>query len=182
MEDCVRAANTAGEQIWKRAGVPVYFYEYAARIAERQRLEKTRRKGFDGRPPDIGDIAAHPTAGASMVGARNILVAYNVNLDTPDVSVAKEIASEIRESSGGLPHVKAMGLFLDKLQCAQVSMNLTRYQETPIPVVYAKIEAAAAKRGVKVRNEELIGFAPRAAGFHDKAKVIEDRIALLNSK
>jgi glutamate formiminotransferase len=101
MDDAVAAAHRAGEQIWQRLGVPVYFYGAAARRPARQRLEAVRRQEFDGAPPDIGNIPAHPAAGASMVGARGFLIAYNVLLETPDVSVARAIARKIRESSGG---------------------------------------------------------------------------------
>ncbi len=127
LEDCATIAHRAGAEIWRRFGVPVYFYEAAAKDASRRRLEKTRRTGFDGRPPDVGDIAEHPTAGATMVGARNFLIAYNINLMTPDAAIAKQIAFRIRESSGGFRFVKAMGLHLASLGCAQVSMNLTNF-------------------------------------------------------
>src|SRR5262249_1436663 len=120
MEECVEIAHRAGEEIWKRFGVPVYFYESAARVEGRRRLEKVRRRGFDGGPPDVGDVAAHPNAGASVVGARGFLIAYNVNLATTDVAVAEVIARMIRESSGGFRFVKAMGRFLASRACAQV--------------------------------------------------------------
>ena len=107
MQDCVKVAHRAGEEIWSRFGVPVYFYEEAARIPERRALQHVRRTGFDGRPPDVGDIAAHPTAGAVMVGARRFLIAYNINLATRDVKIAKAIARRIRQSSGGFRFVKA---------------------------------------------------------------------------
>ena len=194
MEEAVIAAHRAGEQIWSRLSLPVYFYEFAARAPGRKRLEKIRRTAFDGAPPDIGNVASHPAAGAVMVGARRILVAYNVDLKTPDVAIAKEIALRIRESSGGFKHVKAMGLYLATRDCAQVSMNLTDYAQTPLDELYATIESEAARLGSGVRAGELIGFIPQAAyaaapGFFRKAanfsesRIIETRIAqLLHSK
>jgi len=182
MEDCVAAAHRAGEEIWRRFGVPVYFYESAARITERQRLERVRRKAFDGRPPDIGDIDSHPTAGASMVGARGFLIAYNVLLETPDVSIAQRIARRIRESSGGFRYVKAIGLYLADRDCAQVSMNLTHFLETPIQDVIRVIADEAS-----IKAFELIGFVPRQAyevapqffeqaENFDPSRIIETRI------
>jgi glutamate formiminotransferase len=163
LEDCVRVAHRAGEKIWRRYGVPVYFYEAAARIPERKRLEKIRKTGFDGRPPDIGDIAAHPTAGAVMVGAREFLIAFNVNLTTSSVEIARTIARKVRESSGGFRHVKAMGIHLESLGSAQVSMNLTNFAETPLDDLYATIATEAERLGTSVRSSELIGFLPRRA-------------------
>ena len=113
MADAVAAAHQAGAMIWERARVPVYFYGEAAQRDTRRRLEKVRRKGFDGFPQDVGDVPVHPTAGASVVGARPFLLAYNFDLATPDVSIAQKIAVKIRESSGGFPYVKAIGLYLD---------------------------------------------------------------------
>ncbi|MEP6962362.1 MAG: glutamate formimidoyltransferase [Acidobacteriota bacterium] len=163
MTDAVIAAREAGQRIWERASVPIYFYGEAARTESRRRLEKTRRAGFDGAPPDMGDIAAHPAAGASMVGARDFLLAYNVDLTTRDVNVAHAIAKAIRESSGGFKHVKSIGLYLPSRNRAQVSMNLTRYWETPLEDVYRKIESMAQQLGTAVAACELIGFAPQRA-------------------
>ena len=194
LEECVEAAHRAGAQIWKRFGVPVYFYEAAALTPGRQRLEKIRRKGFDGLPPDIGTIQAHPTAGGSMIGARPILIAYNVLLETDDAGIARAIAKKIRESSGGFPHVKAIGLYLASHGRAQVSMNLTRFDETPLDQVLETIETEAARMGTTVAAGELIGFIPRhafemwpsfftrAANF-EPSRIIENRIdQLLHSK
>src|SRR5579872_1282204 len=163
LEDCVAIAHRTGEEIWRRFHVPVYFYEAAAKLPERKRLENTRRPGFDGRAPDIGDIAEHPTAGAVMVGARNFLIAYNINLTTPDAAIAKQIAAKIRESSGGLRFVKAMGLHLPSLGRVQVSMNLTNFAAISLDELYATVEAQAARLGTAVDESELIGFVPRAA-------------------
>jgi len=190
LEECVAIAHRAGEEIWQRYRVPVYFYEAAARVAERKRLELVRRPGFDGRPPDIGDLAAHPTAGAVMVGARNFLIAYNINLTTPDAAIAKQIAAKIRESSGGFRFVKAMGLHLPSLGRAQVSMNLINFAAIPLDDLYAAVETEAARLGTAIAESELIGFIPRAAfeqspeffrrirGFND-SRIIEVRIGQL---
>jgi glutamate formiminotransferase len=163
MDDAVAAAHRAGEEIWRRFGVPVYFYERSARTPGRLRLEKVRRREFDGAPPDIGNLAAHPTAGASMVGARAFLVAYNVDLATRDAAIAQTIARKIRASSGGFPYVKAMGIYLASRDCAQVSMNLTNFAETPLDRVYDTIAAAAREYGTEAVAGEIIGFIPRRA-------------------
>ncbi|MDP8991372.1 MAG: glutamate formimidoyltransferase [Acidobacteriota bacterium] len=194
LEDCAAIAHRAGAEIWRRFGVPVYFYEAAAKDEARKRLEKTRRTGFDGRPPDVGDIPEHASAGGAMVGARRFLIAYNINLTTPDAAIAKQIAVKIRESSGGFRFVKAMGLHLASLGRAQVSMNLTNFAETNLDGLYAAVEAEAARLGAAIAESELIGFIPRAAyqrwpsffnrirGFSE-GRIIENRIAqLLQSK
>jgi len=163
LDDCVAIAHQAGEQIWERFRVPVYFYEAAALAPERRLLQNVRRKGFDGKPPDIGDLAAHPTAGAVMVGARHFLIAYNVNLATPDVTIAQAIAKEIRESSGGFRFVKAMGLHLASSDRAQVSMNLTNFAEIPLDRLYETIAQEAGHLRTSIVECELIGFVPKAA-------------------
>lgn len=194
LADCAAYAHRAGAEIWRRFGVPVYFYEAAALHPERARLEKVRRIGFDGLPPDVGDIAEHRTAGAAVVGARNFLIAYNINLATPDAAVAKAIAVKIRESSGGFRFVKAMGLHLKTLNRAQVSMNLTNFAEIPLEGLYETVAREAARLGTAIAESELIGFVPLAAyekapaffrrtrGF-DESRIIEKRIGqLLHSK
>ena len=187
LSDCVFVAHRAGAAIWNRFGVPVYFYESAAKLPERQRLERVRRPGFDGRPPDIGDIPAHPTAGASIVGARPILIAFNVNLATPDAEIAQAVARRIRESSGGFPYVKAMGRYLTSRGCAQVSMNLTDYAKIPFKDLYAAIDQTARALGTEILASQLVGFIPqrahemapeffdRAENF-DQSRIIENRI------
>ncbi len=137
LEQCAALAHRLGERIWNELRVPVYFYEAAARREDRRRLELIRQGQFEGlrdevrvnpdRHPDVGNAELHPTAGATVLGARKILIAYNINLDTPDVAIAKAIARKIRQSSGGLPFVKAVGLPLASRNQAQVSMNLTDY-------------------------------------------------------
>lgn len=158
MEEAAAAAHRAGQEIWSRFGIPIYFYEAAAMRPERKRLERVRRAGFDGAPPDIGTLAAHPRGGASMVGARGFLVAFNVDLKTADVAVANAIARKIRESSGGFRFVKAMGLYLESRGRAQVSMNLTNFAETPLNELLCAIE-----REAPVADCELIGLIPRRA-------------------
>jgi glutamate formiminotransferase len=193
MEDAVAAAYEAGQEIWKRAGVPVYFYGAAARRESRRRLEKVRRKGFDGSGPDVGSIPAHPTAGASVLGARDFLLAYNFDLATPDIAVAQAIARTVRESSGGIPHVKAIGLFLASRGRAQVSMNLTDYAHTDLNGLARRIDEEAAKLGTSVVDGEVIGFVPQAAynqapaffardsNFHP-LRILETRLEALSLK
>ncbi len=173
LAECAELAWDAGAAIWARFGVPVYFYEAAAKVPGRERLENVRRGQFEGlrdelllspaRAPDLGNGHLHKTAGATVVGARKLLIAYNINLDTDKIEIAKAIAKTIRTSSGGLPHVKAMGVMLHSRGQAQVSMNLTDYEATPIHVVFAAVEREAASYGVAIAGGELIGFIPRAA-------------------
>jgi len=173
MEECVRLAWRAGEEIWRRLGVPVYFYEAAARRADRTRLENIRRGQFEGlrdavrvdpeRRPDVGGPELHPSAGATVVGARKFLIAYNINLATADVEIARRIARAIRASSGGLECVKAMGVMLASRNLAQVSMNLTDFETTPVHVVFEAVKREAAHHGAGIAGSELIGLIPRKA-------------------
>jgi len=173
LDECVRLAGQAAEAVWQRLGIPVYLYEAAARRPERVRLEDIRRGEFEGlreavlhdpdRRPDVGGPALHPTAGALTAGARPFLIAWNVNLNTPDVSVAKRIARRIRQSSGGFPCVKALGLPLESRNLAQVSMNLTNFEATPVHTVFEAIKAEAARDGVAIAGTEIIGLIPKAA-------------------
>ncbi|MBX9603918.1 MAG: glutamate formimidoyltransferase [Bryobacteraceae bacterium] len=170
LAECAAVAHRAGAAIWDKWRVPVFFYEAAARTPERRRLEKVRRKGFEqllgdvaSHIPDVGGARVHPTAGASCVGARDFLVAFNIDLETADAAVARAIAARIRESSGGFPFVKAMGLYLPSRGCAQVSMNLTRFREIPVEQVYEAVQAEAARLGTAIRGPELIGLIPNAA-------------------
>ncbi len=172
LAECAALAQQLGERIWNNLRVPVYFYEAAARREDRRRLENIRKGQFEGlreevrsnldRRPDLGGPALHPTAGATVVGARKILIAYNINLHTPDVDVARTIARRIRQSSGGMPHVKAVGLLLASRNQAQVSMNLTDYEQTPVHAVYEAVCREAAALGVEVAGSEIIGLWPRA--------------------
>ena len=192
MDDCIGLANQAAEQIWTRARVPSYLYEFAARRPERTQLEAIRKITFEGLlhrpdiPPDVGGPALHPTAGACAIGARRILIACNVNLATSDLQAANQIARLIRASSGGFPYVKALGLALPSRGLVQVSMNLTHYEVTPLRKVFEKIRETA-----PVHSTEIIGFPPRAAlagaedflalceHWHD-ARILENRIAELS--
>jgi glutamate formiminotransferase/formiminotetrahydrofolate cyclodeaminase len=171
IEDCVAMACHVGEQIWKRYKIPVYLYESAARIPERQGLENIRRGQFEGiraeiatnpaRCPDFGEPCVHPTAGATVVGARKFLIAYNVFLNTPDVEIAKKIAKTVRFSSGGMRFVKGAGFLVRGL--AQVSMNLTDFEQTPIHRVFEMVKREAARYGVTPLSSEIVGLIPKKA-------------------
>jgi glutamate formiminotransferase / formiminotetrahydrofolate cyclodeaminase len=171
IEDCVAMACHVGEEIWKRYRIPVYLYESAARIPERQSLENIRRGQFEGirteiatnpaRCPDFGDPCVHPTAGATAVGARKFLIAYNVFLNTPDVDVAKKIAKAVRFSSGGMRFVKGAGFLVRRL--AQVSMNLTDFEQTPIHRIFEMVKREAARYGVSAVSSEIVGLIPKKA-------------------
>jgi glutamate formiminotransferase len=158
LEDCAAIARVAGEEIWRRHRIPVYYYEAAARDPARAALEAIRRGGLS---PDVGGPEFHPTAGASVVGARKILIAYNVYLDTRDVAIAKRIARQVRASSGGLPCVKALGVLVGGR--AQVSMNLTDFETTPVQAAFEAVRAAALREGADVAATELVGLIPRRA-------------------
>src|SRR6516162_2566017 len=171
LEDCVAIARRVGKEIWKRYQVPVYLYEAAAQTPERQNLENVRRGQFEGireevktnpaRKPDFGDAALHPAAGATIVGARKFLVAYNVYLNTPDVEIAKKVAKSIRFSNGGLRFVKGMGVGVRGL--AQVSMNLTDTDQSPIARVFEYVRREAARYGVMPLSSEIVGLIPKKA-------------------
>jgi glutamate formiminotransferase / formiminotetrahydrofolate cyclodeaminase len=171
IEDCVTMARHVGEQIWKRYQIPVYLYEAAATSPERQNLENIRRGQFEGiradiatnpaRKPDFGDPRVHATAGATVVGARKALIAYNVFLNTTDVEIAKKIAKAVRFSTGGLRFVKGAG-FLVRGQ-AQVSMNLTDFEQTPIARVFELVKREAARYGVAPVSSEIVGLIPKKA-------------------
>jgi glutamate formiminotransferase/glutamate formiminotransferase/formiminotetrahydrofolate cyclodeaminase len=157
--------------------VPVYFYEAAATSPERAPLEKIRRGGL---APDLGGPALHPTAGACVVGARKLLVAFNVDLNTEDLAMAKAIARKIRASSGGLPFVKAMGVPLASRKLVQVSMNLTDFEQTSLKQVYDAVRAEAASHGVLIAGTQIVGLVPRkaAAGcdFVPSDQILEHRV------
>lgn len=173
LEDCVRIAEWVAEQAWRRFKIPTYLYEAAARRPERRNLESVRRGQFEGlreevrtnpeRLPDFGEAALHPTAGATVVGARKFLIAYNINLKTPDVELAKAIAKKIRASSGGFPCVKAMGVELKTRHLGQVSMNLTDFETTSIATVFDTVSREVAAQGVAVLSSEIVGLVPRRA-------------------
>ncbi len=196
LEDCVAMAHRVGAEIWRRFRIPVYYYEAAATAAERQNLENIRRGQFEGlrdeiatnpaRRPDAGEARLHPTAGATVVGARKFLIAYNIFLSTPDVSIAKKIAKAIRFSSGGLRYVKAAGFLVRGL--AQVSMNLTDFEQTPMHRVFELVRREAARYGVQPVSSEIVGLIPKlaleqAAEWYlqienfDSSLILENRLA-----
>jgi len=183
LEDCVQIANKVGARIAKELKIPVYLYEAAARRPERTNLENVRRGEFEGlreavlsdetRYPDDGPRMLHPTAGAVAVGARMPLIAFNVNLKSSDVKIAKEIAKKIRASSGGLPKVKALGFALEARDMVQVSMNLTDYTVTPISEVFEAITREAKERNVEIAESEIIGLIPLDAVCDLAAKFLK---------
>jgi len=173
LDECVKLAERVGAEIWSRFQVPVYLYENAARQPERVNLENIRRGQFEAlvaeiatnpaRRPDCGDPVCHPTAGATVVGARKFLIAYNINLGTPDVSIAKRIAKTIRFSSGGFRFVKSMGILLASRNLAQVSINLTDFEQTPMHLVFETVRREAERYGVPVVGSEIVGLIPKKA-------------------
>lgn len=173
LEECVKLAEKAAGEMWKRFQLPTYLYEAAARRPERTNLENIRKGQFEGlreevqtnadRAPDFGEPRLHPTAGATVVGARKFLIAYNINLGTPDIEVAKRIAKAIRQSSGGFRYVKSMGVPLASRNLAQVSMNLTDFEATPIHRVFETVRSEAARYGVAIVGSEIVGLIPKKA-------------------
>jgi glutamate formiminotransferase / formiminotetrahydrofolate cyclodeaminase len=173
IEDCVALARHVGNEIWKRYRIPVFFYEAAATRPERVHLENVRRGQYEGlreemkknhdRQPDVGEPKLHPTAGVTVVGARKFLIAYNVNLSTADISIANKIAKAIRFSSGGLRYVKSMGVELKARNLAQVSINLTDFENTPMHRVYQMVKSEAERYGVLPVGSEIVGLVPKKA-------------------
>ena len=198
IEDCVAMARSVGEQVWKRYQIPVYLYEAAATSPERQNLENIRRGQFEGirtdiatnpaRKPDFGEARVHPTAGATVVGARKFLIAYNVFLNTPDVEIAKKIAKAVRFSSGGMRFVKGAGFLVRGL--AQVSMNLTDFEQTPIHRVFEAVRREAVRYGATPVSSEIVGLIPKKAlesaaewflqvENFDSSSILENRLAVV---
>jgi glutamate formiminotransferase len=172
MQECVALAKAVGAAVADRYGIPVYLYEEASANPARKNLEDIRRGEFEGLAakmatagwsPDFGPAAPHPSAGASVVGARMPLIAYNINLNTDRLDVAKKIAAAIRHSSGGLRHVKAMGVKVEGRNLAQVSMNLTNFQKTPMFRVFEMVRREAERYGVSILESEIVGLVPSAA-------------------
>ena len=197
MEDCAAVARRVGERIGRELGIPVFLYEQAAARPDHARLETIRLGGLPGLAhrmetdpdwaPDFGPRRMHPTAGATVVGARRILVAFNVNLKTIDLDVAKAVAKSVRQSSGGLAHVKAIGIPLVSRGLVQVAMNLVNIEETPVHVAFEAVRREAERRGVRVAGSELIGLVSRQAVLQaeaggipiaafDPSKVLETRL------
>jgi glutamate formiminotransferase len=197
MADCVALAKRVGAAVAERFHVPVFLYEEASTTPLRKNLEDIRRGEFEGLAaklsspdwtPDFGAATPHPSAGATVIGARLPLIAYNINLNTDRLDVAKKIAAAIRHSSGGLRFVKAMGVKLEDRNLAQVSMNLTNYEKTPVFRVFEMVKREAERYGVTVLESEIVGLVPAAAlmqaaehylqleGFSD-AQVLEKKLA-----
>jgi len=196
LEQCVMLARQAGLEIWRRFGVPVYFYEAAAARPDRANLEDVRRGQFEGlrdsvskdaaRRPDLGGPGLHPTAGACAVGARRFLVAYNLYFDSTDVAMVRAIAREVRAASGGLKGVKALGMMAHGR--AQLSMNITDFEATPISQVYAAVCRLALRHKTAPVEGEVVGLVPEAAceresewmrqltGFDFQTKLLESRL------
>jgi glutamate formiminotransferase/formiminotetrahydrofolate cyclodeaminase len=200
IEDCVAMARHVGEEIWKRFQIPVYLYEAAATKPERQNLENIRRGQFEGiraeiatnaaRRPDFGEARVHPTAGATVVGARKFLIAYNVFLNTPDVDIAKKVAKAVRFSNGGMRFVKGAGFLVRGL--AQVSMNLTDFEQTPVHRVFEMVKREAARYGAAPVSSEIVGLIPKKAleaaaewflqvESFDSSLILENRLAAVMS-
>jgi glutamate formiminotransferase / 5-formyltetrahydrofolate cyclo-ligase len=172
MDECVTLARQVGAAVAARFDLPVFLYEEASDTAFRKNLEDIRRGEFEGLAekmadprwaPDFGPRRPHPTAGASIIGARMPLIAYNINLATNRLDVAKKIASAVRMSSGGFRFVKAMGIRLDDRDIVQVSMNLTHFEKTPIFRVFEAVRREAARYGVQILESEIVGLVPAAA-------------------
>jgi glutamate formiminotransferase len=193
MDDCIELARTFGQRIADRFDLPVFLYARAATRPERVKLADVRRGQYEGlkleidhagRGPDFGPARMHPSAGAVAVGARPFLIAYNINLASRDVELAKRIARRVRESGGGLPYVQANGFWIEELGRAQVSMNLLDFATTPVWLVWDSVRDLAAEDGVDLAESELIGLAPLSAflGVADRADAppedpIEQRLA-----
>jgi glutamate formiminotransferase len=201
MADAVATARAVGARIGKELGLPVFLYAEACQRESRRILGNFRNKEFEGLmglvgsdpefAPDFGPAQMHATAGAVAVGARKFLIAYNVNLRTLDVQIAKDIAKAVREKDGGFKKVQAMGFFLDDKKLSQVSMNLLDYEVTSIRTVYDAVAKMASAKGVEVAESELIGLAPAAAidaalaqhirlpGFDPTVQVVERKLGVM---
>ena len=172
VEECVELSRQLGRRIWEELGVPVFLYEDSASSPDRANLADVRRGQFEGMAeklrqpewaPDYGERAPHPTAGVVAIGARMPLIAYNVNLDTPNLEIASRIAKAIRAAGGGFKYCKAIGVMLEDRNIAQVSMNLVNYEGTPIYYVFEMIRALADRYGVRIIGSELVGLTPGKA-------------------
>jgi len=197
MQECVALAREIGSEIARRHQLPVYLYEEAATAEHRRDLAAIRKGEFEGFPakirdplfkPDFGPERVHPTAGCIAVGAREFLIAFNINLATADVEIARSIARSIRHSSGGLRYVKAMGVMLESRGLAQVSINMTNFHGTPLHRVFEMAKSEAARHGVAITSSEIVGLAPedallqvaefflRLEGFDASRTVLERRL------
>ncbi|HOV79296.1 MAG TPA: glutamate formimidoyltransferase [Bacillota bacterium] len=172
MDECVELARELGREIGEKLNIPVYLYEEAAARPERKNLSNVRKGEFEGlketiqtdeRRPDFGPARVHPTAGAVAVGARPPLIAYNINLATSDVSIARKIARSIRGSSGGYPSIKALGVMLEDRNTSQVTINVCNYREVPLSRIFETVKREAARYGVNVAGSEIVGLVPLEA-------------------
>lgn len=170
--ECVELSKKVGERIYNELSIPVFLYEESATAPHRKNLAAIRKGQFEGMAekvkqdkwhPDYGNDEIHPTAGVVAVGARAPLVAFNINLGTSDITVADKIAKIIRESSGGLKYVKALGVMLEDRNIAQVSINMCNYEKTPLYRVFELVRAEAARYGVNIIGSEIIGLTPMGA-------------------
>lgn len=194
VEECVALSKQVARRIWEELRIPSFLYEDSASTPKRKNLAACRKGQFEGMPekllqpewaPDFGERAVHPTAGITAIGARMPLIAFNVNLDTADVSIASRIAKAIRGSSGGFQYCKAIGILLEDRNIAQVSMNMVNYEGTPLYYAYEMIRALAERYGVRILGSELVGLTPAKAlvdcaeyylkleNFHCREQVME---------
>ncbi len=182
MPDCTALATRVGRRLGDELGLPVFLYEAAATRPDRRNLADIRKPQFEGlrdligkdpdRVPDFGPRRIHPTAGCAAVGARMPLIAYNVDLETQDLAVAKKIAKRIRERDGGLPGIKALGLFIAERNCAEVSINVCDFARTDLLGVFTAVEREATALGARVRSSEIVGLVPQAALPPDPARAL----------
>lgn len=180
-KELVGLANELGKELWEKLKLPVYFYGEAAKRPERKELPNVRRGGYHllkeeidrpERKPDVGH-GLHPTAGAVAVGVRDFLIAFNVNLETNDLDIARSIAKNIREKSGGLPGVRALGVALPSRGLTQVSVNVIDHQKTSLKKLFDEISKWAAEYEVQIENSEVVGLLPQSAAFPDMAKYLK---------
>jgi glutamate formiminotransferase len=172
LQECIDLSKRVAQRIWDELKVPSFLYEDSATRPERRNLAKCRKGQFEGMPekllqpewaPDFGERKIHPTAGITAIGARMPLIAFNVNLDTDNLEIAKEIAKAIRGSSGGFKYCKALGIMLEDRNIAQVSMNMVNYEGTPLFYAYEMIRTLSDRYGVKIIGSELVGMTPAKA-------------------
>lgn len=196
IEECVAIANELAEEIAQKLDIPVYMYEDAAKRPENVKLPDIRKGQYEAlktaiaepaRRPDYGPAKMHPSAGATVVGARQFLIAYNINLSTSDVNIAKKIASAIREAKGGYKYCRAMGIMIEERNLAQVTINMVNYEGTPLHRVFETVKSEAARYGVNVVGSEIVGLAPMqalldAASFYlrledfDRKQIMEESV------
>jgi glutamate formiminotransferase len=172
LDECVELANELGKEIAEKLDIPVYMYEAAAKKPERKNLPDVRKGQYEGlktaisepeRKPDYGPAKMHPRAGATVVGARQCLIAYNINLSTSDVAIAKKIANAIREAKGGFKYCRAMGIMIEERNVAQVTINMINYEGTPLHRVFETVKNEAARYGVSIIGSEIVGLVPMQA-------------------